>query len=213
VAHASRCSRIAVVLGAHVDEVVPVLADLDVDLVTNATWADGVASSIRAAVTWAEARASDGLLMMVCDQPHLATTHLDALIVGSRVIGQLSARTTQERPVFRRYSRAARIRACRGSAANRGARALLVNAEGNRGMAARSTSIATPTSMRSRDRTPTHTDSFDPGTTLDLGWSELPVQDGQGFCFLSAIQGKGSAAIIRDEAGHEDRILQVAYGV
>ena len=78
VALASRCARIAVVLGAHADRIAPALDGLDGDIVRNPDWSHGMSTSVRAAVTWAGD--ADGLLLMVCDQPRLGATHLDVMI-------------------------------------------------------------------------------------------------------------------------------------
>ena len=90
IALAARVDRVAVVLGAYREQIAPVLAGLAVEVLDNAEWREGMASSIRAAVEWA--RAADHLLLLVGDQPRLTTAHLDALIerralVGSRYAG------------------------------------------------------------------------------------------------------------------------------
>lgn len=83
------CDRVAVVSGA-----VPLrnaLVDLPVALVDNVFWAEGVASSIRAGVTWASQ--ADSVLLLTCDQVLLDGAHLRALIRAS----------TGDRPAASRY--------------------------------------------------------------------------------------------------------------
>jgi CTP:molybdopterin cytidylyltransferase MocA len=122
---ASPCSAIAVVVGAHRDEVTPALADLAVTTLANDAWPEGVASSICAAAAWAEVQGASGLLLMVCDQPRLTTDHLAALlaehartgaIVGSAYRGTIGVPAVFPARVF------AALGALRG---DRGARALL----------------------------------------------------------------------------------------
>jgi molybdenum cofactor cytidylyltransferase len=48
--------------------------------VPNPDWEEGMAASIRVAVSWAEQRKSDALLLALCDQPRLSAAHLDRLI-------------------------------------------------------------------------------------------------------------------------------------
>lgn len=70
----------AVVIGASARDVRAVLAGCPVEVLENAEWAEGMASSIRLAVAWAEARACNALLLLLCDQPKLDAQHLDRLI-------------------------------------------------------------------------------------------------------------------------------------
>ena len=123
---AARIARCAVVLGAHREQVAPTLAGLDVDVVDNAGWAEGMASSVRAAAAWADARAADALLLVVCDQTELATPHLDALLAlaGARAVASGYSGTAGVPAVFPRAMFAA-LAALTG---DRGARGLLGDA-------------------------------------------------------------------------------------
>jgi CTP:molybdopterin cytidylyltransferase MocA len=56
------------------------LADLQIEILNNDAWSEGVASSIRAAVRWSEARKCHALIIALCDQPKLTPAHLDRLI-------------------------------------------------------------------------------------------------------------------------------------
>lgn len=74
----SAADSVCVVLGARSREIAPVIEGAEV--VNNAAWETGMASSIRRGVEWAQHGGCDALLLCVCDQPHLAAAHLDALI-------------------------------------------------------------------------------------------------------------------------------------
>lgn len=106
---ATTCARIAVVVGARADELLPTLGGLDVDVVVNHAWAEGMAASVRAGVAWAEARAATGLLLLVCDQPRLTGAHLGALLaahareggsVGSAYAGAIGVPAVIDRTAF-----------------------------------------------------------------------------------------------------------------
>ncbi len=81
---ASRCGTVGVVLGAHAEAVWPVLAGLPVQRIDNPSWTEGMASSIRAAVDWAQASGAGALLLTVGDQPALDSAHLDAVVASAR---------------------------------------------------------------------------------------------------------------------------------
>ncbi len=91
---------VAVVLGAHAANVASALGDLRVTSITNDAWQDGIASSIHAAVRWAETTAAGALAIVLGDQPLLSVAHLTALrdawlagaeLVASRFSGVLGA--------------------------------------------------------------------------------------------------------------------------
>jgi molybdenum cofactor cytidylyltransferase len=82
---ASRCARIFVVVGAEADAVSRDVQGLPIETVVNASWADGMASSIRAgveAVALAEPRL-DAVLLMLVDQPAITVDILDRIIVAA----------------------------------------------------------------------------------------------------------------------------------
>ena len=85
-ARASRCARVAVVLGARADELASVVEEDDdgrVERLDNAAWAEGMASSIRRAVAWATTGRLFALVLVAADQPGLDATHIDALVAAS----------------------------------------------------------------------------------------------------------------------------------
>ena len=73
------CDPVAVVSGA-----VPLdgpLSGLPVEIVENVFWTEGIASSIRAGIAWAEP--ADAAVLLTCDQVLLDTAHLRALLHAS----------------------------------------------------------------------------------------------------------------------------------
>jgi CTP:molybdopterin cytidylyltransferase MocA len=75
---ASLARRTHVVVGAHAEAVAAALAGLDVAIVANPRWSEGVSTSIRAGV--AAAGDADGVVLVLADQPHLRAETLDALV-------------------------------------------------------------------------------------------------------------------------------------
>ncbi len=124
----SQCTDRAVVLGAHRAALSAEIAGTGLDVIANDDWSSGMASSVRAAVRWASALPCNGLLLMVCDQPHLTAAHLDALIARfnteRRTIGSAYAGTIGVPAIFER-ARFPELAALEG---DRGARALLRDA-------------------------------------------------------------------------------------
>ncbi|HET9955647.1 MAG TPA: nucleotidyltransferase family protein [Polyangiaceae bacterium] len=84
-----RAGRVGLVLGAHRAAVSADVSGLEVEVLENSDYRQGIASSIRRAVTWAEQYSSRGLLLMLCDQPRLTSSHLDALIDAADANGTL----------------------------------------------------------------------------------------------------------------------------
>ncbi|HTJ44314.1 MAG TPA: nucleotidyltransferase family protein [Kofleriaceae bacterium] len=89
------CDRVAVVIGANAGLVAPALDDLDVTLVWNGAWREGMASSIRAGLRWGREIEADAAILCPCDQPRLDRAHLARLrdaapedaVVASRYAG------------------------------------------------------------------------------------------------------------------------------
>jgi CTP:molybdopterin cytidylyltransferase MocA len=71
----------AVVLGANGEEVARALDERVVQL-TNELWAEGIASSIRTAVRWAEGLDADAIIVLLADQPLIDSTHTARLIAA-----------------------------------------------------------------------------------------------------------------------------------
>jgi molybdenum cofactor cytidylyltransferase len=129
IALASRASHVAVVLGAYADDIAPALAGLAITRLDNPAWAEGMASSVRTAATWAASTDASALLLCVCDQPAVTTAHLDALIAAHATDDAHAARTIGSAyagavgvPAIIPRARWPELLALRG---DRGARALL----------------------------------------------------------------------------------------
>jgi molybdenum cofactor cytidylyltransferase len=89
IALAAQVGPVLVVLGAEAGRIGAELADLPVQLVVNAAWREGLASSLRAAVDAAEGThpAARGLLLMPADQPRLLAAQLRAIDATQRAGG------------------------------------------------------------------------------------------------------------------------------
>jgi molybdenum cofactor cytidylyltransferase len=105
----SACDRVVVVLGAHADAIAPALRGADVETVVNGDWPEGVASSIRCGVVWAEGESCSAIVVLVCDQPALDAAHIDRLVgayragsprVASRYAGTLGVPALFDRTSF-----------------------------------------------------------------------------------------------------------------
>jgi molybdenum cofactor cytidylyltransferase len=81
---ASRCARVFVVVGAAAAAVSRDIADLPVETVVNASWGNGMATSIRAGVeTVAAAHPRlDAALLTLADQPAISVDILDRIIAA-----------------------------------------------------------------------------------------------------------------------------------
>ncbi len=75
----SRADEVLTVLGRDAPGMRSDLDGLRVRVLENPLWRDGIGSSIRHAIA-SLSPASDGALLMVCDQPRLTVGHLNALI-------------------------------------------------------------------------------------------------------------------------------------
>jgi molybdenum cofactor cytidylyltransferase len=89
VAMSSRIGPVLVVTGAHRKVVEAALEDMDVQMAYNPDWQEGMGSSIR----WGTRVAlglypeTEGLLFMVCDQPHIQAAVLRTLLDSQRESG------------------------------------------------------------------------------------------------------------------------------
>jgi molybdenum cofactor cytidylyltransferase len=85
----ARLGRVFVVLGAEMEAIRTAIANLELSIVLNADWREGLASSLRAGVeaVLREAPAARGLIAMPADQPRLAAEHLRALDAAQRARG------------------------------------------------------------------------------------------------------------------------------
>jgi CTP:molybdopterin cytidylyltransferase MocA len=97
---ASEAGPVGVVLGSGAASVADALGELRVAHIINDEWQQGIASSIRAGVRWAQSSTAGALLIVLADQPLLDVVHITALrdawlagapIVASRFEGIAAA--------------------------------------------------------------------------------------------------------------------------
>lgn len=81
--------RVFVVIGAEAGRIRPALEDLDVTIVVNPDWQDGIASSLRAGVAEIGRVAPDarGLIVLPGDQPRMPAEHLARIDAAQRGSG------------------------------------------------------------------------------------------------------------------------------
>lgn len=82
----ARAGRVIVVLGAHADACQRALTGLPVEIVLNAAWGDGQASSLRAGLAYLAVAVAppEAAIIMLCDQPRVSPELLDSLIARYR---------------------------------------------------------------------------------------------------------------------------------
>lgn len=73
--------RLLLVIGAYAEEMRTAVADLQVEVLVNNDWQEGLASSLRVAVGGLDESAS--ALILGCDQPALELGHLQRLLAGA----------------------------------------------------------------------------------------------------------------------------------
>lgn len=84
--------RVLLVVGGHAQAVRDAVTDLDVEVVLNTDWEEGLASSVRVAAD-ALAGSQARCLLLACDQPALQLSHLQQLLEGSAVSASTCAAT------------------------------------------------------------------------------------------------------------------------
>jgi molybdenum cofactor cytidylyltransferase len=77
---AAGCDPVVVVLGSRVEETRATLEGLDVVVVENTDWEQGVGTSIRAGVSGAEILGSEGVILTMVDQPLVSAEILKRLV-------------------------------------------------------------------------------------------------------------------------------------
>ena len=77
----SSCDAVVVVTGGpHAERVEAALAGLDAVVLPNPRWIEGVASSVRAGVAWADAQGFDAVVLVAADRHRASPDHVDALV-------------------------------------------------------------------------------------------------------------------------------------
>lgn len=86
---ASSCEPVLVILGSNAEAFQAGLNDLPVQTVFNPDWQEGMASSIRQGISNLNQinPATDGAIIMVCDQPFVTTALLDDMVEQKRLHG------------------------------------------------------------------------------------------------------------------------------
>jgi molybdenum cofactor cytidylyltransferase len=77
---ATGCGHVVAVLGAGWQHLLPVLRGLDVEVVLNDRWAQGMGTSIQAGLNGARARDAKGVILSLADQPFVTSESLAALV-------------------------------------------------------------------------------------------------------------------------------------
>lgn len=87
---ASLAHPVVVVLGAYAERLKPEISDLPVQVVENQRWAEGMSSSLRAGMQALTTVADtlEAVLLMVCDQPYVASRTLNGIIEAYRSTGR-----------------------------------------------------------------------------------------------------------------------------
>lgn len=87
---ASMARVVVVVVGSQAALMRDELRDLEVSVVENPRWAEGMGTSISASVGWITAQADpfDAAVLMTCDQPHVVGATIDRLIVEQESSGK-----------------------------------------------------------------------------------------------------------------------------
>ena len=83
-AMASVCEPVVVVLGAHTELIKPTITSYRVEIVENATWIEGMASSVRAGVKRILQINPEvqSIILILCDQPFVDTYILNMLVAA-----------------------------------------------------------------------------------------------------------------------------------
>jgi molybdenum cofactor cytidylyltransferase len=86
---ASICEPVIVVLGSNAASIVPTIQESPINIVQNADWADGIASSIRSGINELKKNEPSvtSVVLMLCDQPFVDTHHLNLLIMAKSKSG------------------------------------------------------------------------------------------------------------------------------
>jgi molybdenum cofactor cytidylyltransferase len=79
-AQASGCDRTIVVLGANEGEIRPALDGLDVEIVVNERWAEGMGTSIQTGLRALENSDAGGAILTLADQPFVTSDFLRGLV-------------------------------------------------------------------------------------------------------------------------------------
>ena len=85
---ASGCDPVFVVVGSHAEEIRAALEGLDIVIVENTDWEQGVGTSIRAGISGAEIMGSEGAILALADQPLVTAEILQRLVAEHEETGR-----------------------------------------------------------------------------------------------------------------------------
>lgn len=124
---ASGAAPVIVVLGSDAQRLMPELSGLPVLSVLNSSWQQGMGSSLRCGVeaVLRQAPSAAAVLCMVCDQPWISATHLQALWSRYAASGRVIAVRHAGHPGVPAIFPAKYLPALAGIAGDKGARSLL----------------------------------------------------------------------------------------
>jgi molybdenum cofactor cytidylyltransferase len=77
---ASVCEPVIVVLGANEEVIRPTIDSYSIQIIHNAEWREGIASSIRLGIKTLQESAVTSAILMLCDQPFVSSLLLNELI-------------------------------------------------------------------------------------------------------------------------------------
>ena len=137
IAQSAGCDPVVVVLGAQEDEIRPALAGLNVEIVVNARWPEGMGTSIQAGVGTLADWNIGGAILALSDQPFISAAFLRSLIEKHRETGRpiVAAQYSGTAGVPVYFARAAfpwlialkPDQGCKGVILGRGAEAVLID--------------------------------------------------------------------------------------
>jgi len=88
-AKATDAKKVVVVLGSNAEEIEKALSNIEVEIVRNESWSEGIGASIRTGVNLvANDESLDGVILMVCDQPYVSSASLMELMNHQRSSGK-----------------------------------------------------------------------------------------------------------------------------
>lgn len=99
IALGSKANPVVVVTGAHAEECASAIMGQPVRLIYNPAWQEGIASSIRAGVASLSEEVG-GLVILLCDQPAVSASLIDALITSKKDIAACGYGETKGPPVY-----------------------------------------------------------------------------------------------------------------
>jgi molybdenum cofactor cytidylyltransferase len=85
----SKCDGVTVVLGANAEAIEPGIKSYGINIIHNPNWADGMASSIAAAISSLQSNAAlRNVVVMLCDQPFVNRSIIDSLLYKQQQTGK-----------------------------------------------------------------------------------------------------------------------------